>query len=163
MSTKKVKLKKDSWIELFVFGVAFSSPEVRPVLILKDKEEKNTLPVWISPLEASLVMEEIDPQSIGGHPHMVSQQILKELDIDVNKCFFSEVKGHHQFVHLEFTKTLAPKKFRADQVMSFCMNHGARFYAKKELIEECRLMQAELEGHMMEENVGIAERPEYLM
>jgi uncharacterized protein len=49
-------------IEMQVYGLALDEATQVPILILKDKEEKNVLPIWIGAMEAvaiSLVLNDI--------------------------------------------------------------------------------------------------------
>jgi len=49
-------------IEMHVFGLALDEETQAPVLILKDKEEKQVLPIWIGAMEAvaiSLILNDI--------------------------------------------------------------------------------------------------------
>lgn len=138
---------KDSWVELHAFGVAFGTPAMRPVLIFKDEDDKRALPVWLTPLEANLVIDEVSPDSLGDSPNAVGSEILKEAGIRVEKCIFTDLVGNRQYVNLELSghPEKTSMRFRADHSMSFCLHSKARFFCTEEFIEQCRDLNEELQ------------------
>jgi bifunctional DNase/RNase len=135
-----------NWIEVFPFGVAVGAEHVRPVMIFKDKAKKKVLPVCLSPIDAGIAVSQsaIENES---SPHDLAWRILTKVGVKLEKCFFTEVKGHHQYVELRFSghKDLAALEARADDAISFCLQGGCQFFTTTEYIEKSRV----LEGQMM--------------
>jgi len=68
------------------------------------------------------------------------------MGVKLEKCFFKEVRGHHQFVELHFggTKKLKKLDARADDAISFCLRAGCRFFATIDYIEKSRVLESEI-------------------
>ncbi len=136
-------------IELFPHGISVSTALGRPVLILKDKTTVDVLPVWMNPLDAGVALAELS-QSTGVTPHSVTRRLLAQLNVKLEKCVFTEIVGHHQFVDLTFETAEASKpgfcltRVRADEAMSFCLQARARFFGTKAYMAQCRSLDVDL-------------------
>ncbi len=142
--------EEEKWLELFPYGVTFdsdgfASPE-RPVMFFRDKEETHTLPVWLSPLDAGILLCQQDKRSISKNPHNLSLKLIKSLGIDLERCVFVDIKGHHQYVDLHFAgaSQLTKVRSRADEAISFCLSANVKFYCQLSFIERCRVIDAQL-------------------
>lgn len=150
--TNKMHESKE-WLEIFPYGMSVSPDGSRPILIFKDKSEKQVLPVWLSPLDAGLAIQ-VSPNSRMSHtPHELSYKILKDLGIKLKKCLFVEVKGQHQFVELHFegSETLKKVKVRADDAMSYCLGIKPKFFCTLEHMKKCREIDIKIQENT---NVG---------
>ncbi len=140
---------------MFPFGLAVGAEHVRPVMIFKDKTKKRALPVCLSPIDAGIAMSQSTPE-FESSPHELASKIFEKVGIKLEKCYFTSVKGHHQFVDLKFAghKDLENLEVRADDAISFCLRVGCRFFATVDYIEKSRV----LEGQML--MAGTAQRQE---
>ena len=158
MTTIELNLApKSDWIEMFPFGVAMGADNLRPVMIFKDKAERRVLPVWLSHMDAGIAVSQggspySSDSRIDGSPHELSWHILSRLNIELEKCLFKKVKGHHQYVELHF-KSSSDKKLpkdiqvveaRADDAIPFCLRAGCKFFATTEYIERSRILEVEM-------------------
>ncbi len=121
----------------------FANPH-RPVMFFKDKEKKYVLPVWLSPVEAGIVLSENSQRMPQTSPHHLTAKIFDQLGISLTHCVFTELKGHYQYVNLHFEGNEKIKiiESRADQSISMCMNAKAKFYCKKSFIQESKVLDA---------------------
>lgn len=133
-------------IELFVFGMTMGTEGRRPVLILKDKTGNLVLPVWVNPIEISFAMSETAHQAHAAHS--VAFKIMQNFGLKLERCVFDSIKGHHQYVRLEFSgnEKLTHLEARADDAMSLCLASAARFFAPSSFINQSREVDAELLG-----------------
>jgi len=70
------------FLEMRVFGITIDPFTNAPIVILKDLEEKNSLPVWIGVLEASAIAAELEKiQFSRPMTHDLMKNILRNLDI----------------------------------------------------------------------------------
>ncbi len=143
----KVK-SSHSEIELEPFGLTAGMDGFRPVMLFREKGGDATLPVWVSPLDAGIAINQNQPQTFMLSPHDVTLAVLKELGVGIQACHFREIKGHQQYVELDFsgTKKIRNMKFRADHAISFCLQARAKFYCTREYLEQCRQLNAEIGG-----------------
>ena len=135
------------WLEIFPYGMSVSPDGSRPILIFKDKSEKQVLPVWLSPLDAGLAMQTSPNSKLTHTPHELSYKILNTLGVKLTKCLFVDIKGQHQFVELHFegSDLLKKIKVRADDAMSYCLGVKPEFYCTKEHIKKCREMDMKIQ------------------
>ena len=143
-------------IELFVFGITLGTEGRRPVLILKDATGNVVLPVWINPIDATFAMNDHAHQAYAAHS--VASKIMQVFSLKLERCVFDGVKGHHQYVRLEFSgnEHLTQLEARADDAMSLCLASGARFFAPASFVAKSREVDAELLGI----EAGIQSHPE---
>lgn len=134
-------------IELEPFGMTAALDRRRPVMLFKEKGGESVLPVWLSPVDAGIALNQRDVQAFAMSPHDVPLKVLESLGVSVKSCRFCEVRGHQQYVELSFTgsRRLKPMRFRADHAVSFCLQAGVQFYCTREYLETCREIDAGLE------------------
>ncbi len=141
------ELTEKKWVEIFPYGMTFGPDLARPVLLFKDQSEKRVLPVWLSPLDAGITIHQNAVEmGYSASPYSMTWKILKPLDIFLEKCCFTDVKGHHQFVELHFTGHPKLKKIesRAEEAVSFCLSNKTRFYCEESYFDKCRRIDAEM-------------------
>lgn len=149
--------KKDpEWIEIFPYGVTIGADESRPVLIFKDKTEKQVLPVWINPQEAHIAMTQVAGRRITQSPHTLAFRFLKESQVVVEKCHFVKIQGHHQFIDVHFKTKRGSKvlEARAGDVMSFCLHSKARFYCTIDHMIQSRQLNMEIDHLASQRTAG---------
>ncbi|MCM2281679.1 MAG: bifunctional nuclease family protein [Bdellovibrionaceae bacterium] len=148
--------KRSRLEEMFVYGITLGSSQRRPILVLKDRDSRLTLPVWLNPVDASYAMRDHSHQAYA--VHTVALAMMSRFGVRLDRCVFTEVKGHHQFVTLHFAGNpqLEKLEVRADDAMSLCLATSARFFATQEFVERCRDVDAE----MLELEAGLNLKPE---
>lgn len=161
-------LSNHDLLELFVSGIVLARKNSRSILLLEDKSGKSVMPVWLAAGEDHVVKDQVTARNEGGVSHKSAQKILSHFDIQVKDCTFTDLTGHYQNVFVTFARAgkLEGVRLRADEAMSFCIFHGARFWSTKELIEKCRDQQIELEsalGHMYGTSLFVEKEQKYLM
>lgn len=139
----------DPWLAMVPSGIMILPGSSRPVFLLKHEASGETLPVWMHPLDASVGLHELG-QGTNGSPHVMTRLILGHLAVTQVDCYLQERIGHHQYARIVF-KGEGMRwdgtgiRVRADEAMSFCLAHKARFYSTKSFISQCRVLNEELE------------------
>jgi hypothetical protein len=154
VSTQIEATTQDPYLPLVATGIVLLPGTARPVFLLKHEATGDTLPVWMHPMDASVGLHELGQGALGS-PHAVGRILLERLGVRQVECYFTERIGHHQFVRIEFLHEIPgagpgllkgePIRVRADEVMSFCIAHKARFFSTKNFIAQCRVLNEELE------------------
>lgn len=136
------------WIEIVPISVTAGMDPARPVMIFKEKKGEERLPVWLSPLDAGIAITQDHVAANASSPHDLSSKVFEQLQLKLEKCFFIEIRGHHQYVELHFSghPSLKTVSTRADQAISFCLHEGALFYCTKDYMQRCREQDAQLTG-----------------
>ena len=142
------KHRRKVWVEVIPVSVSAGMDPLRPVMIFKEKVGSETLPVWLSPLDAGIAVTQEHVKTNASSPHDLARKVFEKLNLKVQKCFFLEIKGHHQIVEVHWASKDGCEKIstRADQAISFCMREGAQFYATKEFMASCRAQDAQMLG-----------------
>ncbi len=135
-------------IRLFPFGVSLSADASRPFLLLRDKEQKYTLPVAVSPLEAGITLGQNHSQTLQATPHRFTQMLLENLNIKAKQAVFVEIKSVHQYlrIYLSGRDGLNSIKCRADEAMSLCLHLGIPLFATQKFINQSKLLNAQIDG-----------------
>lgn len=130
--------------EMFVYGITLGSKQRRPVLVLKDQAGLMTLPVWLNPVDASYALRDHSHQAYAAHA--VTLAVMERFGARLERCVFSEIKGHHQFVILHFSGNpkMETLEIRAGDAMSLCLATSTRFFATQAFVDRARDIDVEM-------------------
>lgn len=156
---ERVDFEEKDLIELKPYGLSLSNDTSRPFLILKDDTGLYTLPVGISQIEAGVAITQSSSMHAQMTPHKFSELLLKSLDIKVERCVFTEIKGLHQYVRVYMTghSKYQSLKLKADEAMSLCIYLKVPLFATQSFIQKSKIMTAE----MTELSKSVLTRPEF--
>ena len=145
---ERVDFDEKELVELFPYGLSLSNDASRPFLILKDKSQELTFPVPLNQLEAGAALTQSSQMSSPISLHKFSEKLLESLEIKLERCIFVEIKGVHQYVriYMHGHPRYHSMKFRADEVMSLCIQLKVPLFATKNYINRSKLMSAEIVG-----------------
>ena len=145
---EKVDFVEEDLIELKAYGLSLSNETTRPFMIFKDAKGEYTLPVGISQIEAGVALTQANPTLVPVSPHKFSLMLLESLDIELERCIFTEIKGLHQYVrvYMKGHPKYNSMKLKADEAMSLCLYLKVPIYATKSFIQKSKLMTAEING-----------------
>ncbi len=142
------KISDENLIRLFPYGFSLNQDPTRPMLLLKDESEKHSLPVFLTPIEAAVSLQQSNQNSVPTTPHKVTQILLESLQIRIEKAVFVAIKDHHQYMRLflEGHPTQGSIKVKAQEAMSLCLSLDVPIYATTKFMNKSRVMSAELDG-----------------
>ncbi len=146
---KKVEAKLISptdVIELEPFGLTSGMDKERPVMLFREAGGSAVLPVWLSPLDAGIALTQHSAQTSVMSPHDVPLKALSTAGVKLESCYFNEVRGHLQYVKLNFSgsRKLKSLNARADHAISFCLQARTKFYCTRDYLQRCRDVEVEL-------------------
>ena len=138
---------KDEWIELVPWGVTAGTNKSRPVMLFRERDGEATLPVWMSPLDAGIAITQHAGRTASLSPHDLTLDVMTELGVKLENCFFKKISGYNQTVELEFSGSRKLKRIesRADHALSFCLHARAKFFCTRGYLNECREVTADME------------------
>ena len=120
----------------------------KPLFLFKEVEGERILPIWMSETDTAVTISQAHSQKDSA-THKVSKDILGQLGWELKSCYFSEIKGPHQYLKLYFgsesddqTKVV---EARAEESLSFCLQWDCPFYCDKDFIESSRVSEATIE------------------
>ncbi|GIL21252.1 MAG: hypothetical protein BroJett041_23660 [Candidatus Jettenia caeni] len=164
----ETQMNDSDLIKLVPYGMQISTDGVSPILLLKEEKGEATMPVPLNHLEAGVAITQSNKQAPPVTPHKLTQLLFESLNIQIQSCVFTEIKGPHQYVHLNFIghPALTFLKVRADEAMSLCLHLNVPFFATAAFIAKSRVLIAEIEGVQrgLNANPGILVNPQkYIM
>ena len=142
------KISAENLIKLEVYGISLNHDPARPLLLLKDQSQAHVLPVYLTPIEAGVTIQQSNQQMLPTTPHRVTELLLESLAIKIERCVFVELKDHHQYVRLFFEghPNQGSIKVRADEAMSLCLHLKIPIFATVKFMNKSKIMSAELES-----------------
>ena len=155
------KISDENLIRLDAYGMSMNWDPSRPCLLLRDETGEHTLPVFLTPLEAGLAIQQSNQEVVATTPHRVLEMLLDSLKIRIEKCVFVAIENHHQYVRLflEGHPSHGSLKVKAEEAMSLCLQLQVPIYATVKFMSKSKRMNAELE----EMAQGISLHPAMLM
>lgn len=83
------------YCEMSVFGFALDSLAQTPMVLLKDAEEENTLPIWLNTVEAVTIAAELinrDAVSGTGGKDLMSR-LFEQLQVEIDRVAIDDLDG----------------------------------------------------------------------
>lgn len=140
-------LAGSDFIELEPYGITAAADNTRPVMLFKASQGEEVLPVWLSAIDAGIALtQHHQSASAALSPHDLTIKVIEGLGVKLERCVFSEIRGHHQYVELFFrgSRRLKTVVARADQAISFCLQAKARFFCTRKYITDSKVVTAEM-------------------
>lgn len=146
VQTAKPVPSEPEWMELTPFGITVHSPNARPILLLKNEDETETLPVWLSPVSAGMALADLSKGEVAGDPLAVTRKVMQAFGAELIRCDINELIGHHQYAELHFkgNHALTRLRVRAEDAAAFTLGMGAPFFSTKQHMMQCRQIDAQL-------------------
>lgn len=130
-------------IPMEVGGLGFDPKNLSPLVLLKDKEEINFLPIWIGIFEAtSIAMEMQGVKPPRPMTHDLIKDLLDKFDAKVSKVVINDIKEGTFFAGIEITGKDG-KKINLDSRPSDAIALAVRTQAPV-FVSEMVMMQAKL-------------------
>jgi uncharacterized protein len=92
-------------IEMKVFGLTIDPITNTPIVILKDKDEKKVIPIWIGLFEASAIATELEKITFSRPmTHDLINEILRSVNVIVSRIEISDLKNNTFFANIYLLK-----------------------------------------------------------
>ncbi|MBP1734124.1 MAG: hypothetical protein H6Q53_411 [Deltaproteobacteria bacterium] len=124
--------------EMKVAGITVDPFTNTPIVILKDLEEKDVLPIWIGLLEASSIATAIEnittPRPM---THDLLKNILDELGAKIVKIEVNDLKDNTYFalLHMEVNKKRYVIDSRPSDAIAIALRTGASIFVDESVIK----------------------------
>lgn len=124
--------------EMKVAGITVDPFTNTPIVILKDLEEKDVLPIWIGLLEASSIATAIEnittPRPM---THDLLKNILDELGVKIVKIEVNDLKDntYYALLHLEVNKRRLVIDSRPSDAIAIALRTGASIFVDEGVIK----------------------------
>lgn len=149
-SSDEESFHQDDLIHMMPYGVSVAPDLKNTFFFLKDKTQNLTLPVMVNPVEASLILAQLNlaPDMQLAQPHRAMAVMLSTLGVELHQCVFVQTKSNRQLVRLYFSghKSASSIKLYADQAMSLCIALRVPIYATLSFINKCKVVHVQVDG-----------------
>lgn len=135
--------------EMKVAGITVDPFTNTPIVILKDLEEKDVLPIWIGLLEASSIATAIEnittPRPM---THDLLKNILDELGVKIIKIEVNDLKDNTYFalLHLEVNKKRLVIDSRPSDAIAIALRTGASIFVDESVIKRAAKIDLSQKG-----------------
>ena len=129
-------------LEMKVFGIAVDPFTNAPIVILKDEDEVNTLPVWIGVLEAGAIASEVEkirfsrPMS-----HDLIKNLLVTLDLNLERVEIIDIRNnvYYAAIHIRTKDDRAyALDARPSDAIAIALRMEAPIYVETSVLDKSR-------------------------
>lgn len=131
------------FVEMKVAGIVLDPYTNVPIVILRDMEEKTTVPIWIGLVEASAIAMELENITIQRPlTHDLIKNILGELKVDVVKIEVTDLKESTYFalIHLNTTNGVVAVDSRPSDAIALALRTESPIFVSDQVIEKSKQM-----------------------
>ncbi len=127
--------------EMKVFGLTIDPFTSTPIIILKDLEEKNALPIWIGVLEASAIASELENiQLPRPMTHDLLKNILVHLQVSVKRIEVIDIRDnvYYAVIHLGVKEKSYVIDARPSDAIALALKARAPIFVDEKVLEKSK-------------------------
>jgi uncharacterized protein len=125
--------------EMRVAGITVDPFTNTPIVILKDLEEKDVLPIWIGLLEASSIATALENvQTPRPMTHDLMKSMLDHLGVRIVKIEVNDLRDNTYFavIHMEIDKKRMVIDSRPSDAIALALRVGASIFVEENVIKK---------------------------
>ena len=132
------------WVEMKVRGLALDSLSNMPIIILRDEEDKRSLPIWVGIFEANAIALELEkiatPRPM---THDLIKNILEAVDAKVAKVVVNDLKENTFFatIHLQVGDTEVAVDSRPSDAIALALRVAAPIFVEEEVVRKAKSVE----------------------
>ncbi|HOE18475.1 MAG TPA: bifunctional nuclease family protein [Syntrophorhabdaceae bacterium] len=124
--------------EMKIAGITVDPFTNTPIVLLKDLEEKDVLPIWIGLLEASSIATALENiQTPRPMTHDLLKNILDQLGIKVIKIEVNDLKDntYYALIHMDVDNKRLTIDARPSDALAIALRTGASIFVEESVIQ----------------------------
>lgn len=132
------------WVEMKVRGLALDPLSNMPIIILRDEEDKRSLPIWVGIFEANAIALELEkittPRPM---THDLIKNILEALDARVLKVAVNDLRDNTFFavIHLQLGESELTVDSRPSDAIALALRVGAPIFVEEEVVRKAKSVE----------------------
>ena len=136
------------WVEMKVRGLALDPLSNMPIIILRDEEDKRSLPIWVGMFEANAIALELEkiatPRPM---THDLIKNILESLEARVLKFVVTDLKDNTFFaaIHLQVGDSEITVDSRPSDAIALALRVAAPIFVAEEVVRKAKSVEVEKE------------------
>lgn len=132
-----------------VFGLTIDPFTNAPIVILKDMDEKNALPVWIGVLEASAIASELEKIHFSRPmTHDLLREIFKSMSISVMKIEVNDLKDnvYYASIHMALNGAAVVIDARPSDAIAIALRMKSPIFVDTKVLDKSKSIEAGRDG-----------------
>jgi uncharacterized protein len=132
------------FVEMKVRGLALDPLSNLPIIILRDDEEKRSLPIWIGIYEANAIALELEKiETPRPMTHDLIKNILETIEARVTKVVVTDLKENtfYAVLHLQVGTTEYTVDSRPSDAIALALRVGAPIYVDEEVVRKAKSLE----------------------
>jgi hypothetical protein len=131
------------FVEMKVRGLALDPLSNMPIIILRDEEDKRSLPIWVGIFEANAIALELEKISTPRPmTHDLIKNILECIDARLQKVVVTDLKENTFFavLHLQLGDVEYTVDSRPSDAIALALRVGAPIYVDEEVVRKAKTL-----------------------
>jgi bifunctional DNase/RNase len=131
-------------LEMKVKGLALDPLSNMPMIILRDEEEKRSLPIWVGLFEANAIALELEKISTPRPmTHDLIKNILESLDARVLKIVVNDLRDNtfYALIYLELGGAEITVDSRPSDAIALALRVGAPIFVDEEVVQKAKSVE----------------------
>jgi bifunctional DNase/RNase len=132
------------WVEMKVRGLALDPVSNMPIIILRDDEEKRSLPIWVGIFEANAIALELEKISTPRPmTHDLIKNILESVDAKVEKIVVNDLRDNTFFalIHLRLGEEEITVDSRPSDAIAVALRVGAPIFVEEDVVRRAKSVE----------------------
>jgi bifunctional DNase/RNase len=132
------------WVEMKVRGLALDPVSNMPIIILRDEEEKRSLPIWVGIFEANAIALELEkiptPRPM---THDLIKNILESVEAKVEKIVVNDLRDNTFFalIHLRLGEEEITVDSRPSDAIALALRVGAPIFVEEDVVRRAKSVE----------------------
>ncbi len=134
-----------SSVEMKVAGIVLDPYSNVPIVVLKDMEDKKTVPIWIGLVEASAIAMELEQIKIQRPlTHDLIRNLLTELQVNVVKIEVTDLRDNTYFalIHLEKGGEVIEVDSRPSDAIAVALRTKSPIFVDEKVVEKSQQIES---------------------
>jgi len=137
-------LGETMWVEMKVRGLALDPVSNMPIIILRDEEEKRSLPIWVGIFEANAIALELEKISTPRPmTHDLIKNILESVEAKVEKIVVNDLRDNTFFavIHLRLGEEEITVDARPSDAIALALRVGAPIFVDEDVVRRAKSVE----------------------
>ncbi len=135
-------------IEMHLGGLGFDPKNMSPIVLLRDTEERNFLPIWIGMFEAAAIAMELqDFKPPRPMTHDLLIKFAENLGASVDRIIINEINDNTFFAVVDLIKKDKKEKIRIDarpsDAIAIAVRSKAPIFVSESVMMKAKMVNAE--------------------
>ena len=132
------------WVEMKVRGLALDPVSNMPIIILRDEEEKRSLPIWVGIFEANAIALELEKISTPRPmTHDLIKSIIESVEAKVEKIVVNDLRDNTFFalIHLRLGEEEITVDSRPSDAIALALRVGAPIFVDEDVVRRAKSVE----------------------